>query len=62
MWGYASESILFQKIDDKTFALVVANESNPHVHDQIDRCRKVIRKAGLVYKDLRKVAKSKENY
>jgi len=53
VWSYRTEPIIFKKEDEKTFALVIADESFPGVVDQIQRNKLVMAEAGITFVDRR---------
>jgi len=53
IWGYKSMPVLLQKIDNKTLAVVLADENFPGVREQVEINKAVVAAAGLVFSDNR---------
>lgn len=53
IWNYMDQPIQFRKTAEKTMALVVGDDRDPHIAEQIARNRVVMAAAGIKFEDRR---------
>jgi len=51
VWGYKDAPILFQKTGERSMTLISAPVGDPHVEEQIERNKVVMRRAGIEFED-----------